>query len=69
MSDSGNQFRSPSWKRKLPEHEVELRFSPERHPQSNPSERIMNELPNFVVYIVTKTIEVEQIYCCRLDSG
>ena len=47
MSDNGSQFRSPSWKRKLSEHEVEVRFSPVRHPQSNPSERIMKELSKF----------------------
>lgn len=47
MPDSDSQFRSPSWKRKLSEHEVEVRVSPVRHPQSNPSERIMNELSKF----------------------
>ena len=44
ISDNGSQFRSPSWKRKLSEYEAEVRFSPVRHPQSNPSERIMKEL-------------------------
>jgi hypothetical protein len=47
MSDNGSQFRSPSWKKKLSEHEVEVRFSPVRHTQSNPSERIMKKLSKF----------------------
>jgi len=47
MSDNGSQFQSPSWRRKLSENEVEVRFSPVRHPQSNPSERVMKELSKF----------------------
>ena len=47
MSDNGSQFRSPSWKRKLAEHEVEVCFAPVRHPQSNSSKRIMKELSKF----------------------
>ena len=47
LSDNGSQFRSPSWKGKLPGLEVEVRFAPVRHPQSNPSERIMNDLSKF----------------------
>ena len=47
LSDNGSQFRSPSWKRKRSEHEVKVRFAPVRHPQSNPSERIMKELSKF----------------------
>jgi ribonuclease HI len=47
LSDNGSQFRSPSWGRKMAEYEVQVRFSPVRHPQSNPSERIMKELSKF----------------------
>jgi len=47
MSYNGSQFQSPSWRRKLSENEVEVRFSPVRHPQSNPSERVMKELSKF----------------------
>jgi len=47
ISDNGSQFRSSSWKKKLAEHEVEVRFAPVRHPQSNPNERIMKELSKF----------------------
>jgi transposase InsO family protein len=47
MSDNGSQFRSPSWKRKLSEHEAEERFSPVHHPQSTLSERVMKELSKF----------------------
>jgi len=38
MSYNGRQFRSPIWRSKLSENEVEVRFTPVRHPQSNPSE-------------------------------
>jgi hypothetical protein len=47
LSDNGSQFRSPLWQRKLEETEVTIRFSPIRHPQSNPSERVMRELSKF----------------------
>jgi len=47
MSDNGSQFRSPSWRRKWFQNEVEVRFSPVRHPQSNPSERVIKELSKF----------------------
>ena len=47
MSDNASQFRSPSWRRKLSENEVEVRFSPVHHPQSNPSERVMKDLSKF----------------------
>jgi hypothetical protein len=46
-SDNSSQFRSPSWRRKFSENEVEVRFSPVRHPHSNPSERVMKELSKF----------------------
>jgi hypothetical protein len=35
------------WVKKLEEHGVAVRFSPVRHPQSNPSERVMRELSKF----------------------
>ena len=44
---NGSRFRSPSWKRKLYVHEVEIRFSPVRHTQSNTRVRIINELSKF----------------------
>jgi hypothetical protein len=47
LSDNGSQFRSPLWQTKLEENDVTTRFSPIRHPQSNPSERVMRELSKF----------------------
>jgi hypothetical protein len=47
LSDNGSQFRSPVWLKKLKEHDVATRFSPIRHPESNPSERVMRELSKF----------------------
>jgi hypothetical protein len=47
LSENGSQFRSPVWLKKLKEHEVTTRFSPIRHPESNPSERVMRELSKF----------------------
>jgi len=47
LSDNGSQFRSPAWTKKLKEHGVHTRFSPIRHTESNPSERVMRELSKF----------------------
>jgi hypothetical protein len=47
LSDNGSQFRSPVWLKKLKENDVTVRFSPIRHPESNPSERVMRELSKF----------------------
>jgi len=47
LSDNASQFRSPVWTKKLKEHDVRTRFSPIRHSESNPSERVMRELSKF----------------------
>lgn len=47
LSDHGMQFTSPSWKLELEAEGVDVIFSSIRHPQSNPSERIMRELGRF----------------------
>jgi hypothetical protein len=47
LSDNGTQFQSPLWKRTMKEHEVKVRYSAIRHPQSNPSERYMKEISKF----------------------
>ena len=47
LSDNGTQFRPPSCDKQLQKHGVETRFTPIRHPQSNPSERHMQELWKF----------------------
>jgi hypothetical protein len=39
-SDNATQFRSQKWTKQL-QHGVEVRLSPIRHPESNPSERFM----------------------------
>ena len=57
MSDNGSQFWSPIWRRKLSENEVEVRFSPMCHTQSNPSERVMKELLKFCRIFVRCVLE------------
>lgn len=47
LSDNATQFRSPSWRKQLQEHGIEVQFTPVRHPESNPSERCMRELGKF----------------------
>jgi hypothetical protein len=37
------QSLSPMWKKKLSELDVTVRYSPIRHPESNPVERVMRE--------------------------
>jgi transposase InsO family protein len=47
LSDNDIQFQSPSWRKKLAEHNVQVRLTPIRHPQANPSERCMREISKF----------------------
>ena len=47
LSDNATQFRSPTWRKQLLKQGVEPRFTPIRHPESNPSERYMRELSKF----------------------
>ena len=47
LSDHGTQFASPMWKKELPELDVTVRYSPIRHPESNPVERAMREIGKY----------------------
>lgn len=44
LSDHGTQFTSGVWKKQLQEEGIRIRYSSIRHPQSNPTERIMRKL-------------------------
>lgn len=44
LSDNGTQFTSPVWKNHLEKSGIRVIYSSIRHPQSNPTERIMREL-------------------------
>jgi hypothetical protein len=51
LTDHGTQFTSDTWREKLREWDIRVGYSSIRHPQSNPSERIMRELSRlFRVY-------------------
>jgi hypothetical protein len=47
LSDHGSQFASPSWRKALSEMRIQTRYSPIRHPESNPAERVMRELGKY----------------------
>jgi hypothetical protein len=47
LSDNGTQFQSPLWKKTMTDHNVRVRYSAIRHPQSNPSDRCMKEISKF----------------------
>jgi transposase InsO family protein len=47
LSDHGSQFTSPSWKKALADCGIQTKYSPIRHPESNPTERIMRELGKY----------------------
>jgi transposase InsO family protein len=47
LSDNGSQFSSPTWRKSLSELNIAVKYSPIRHPQSNPTERIMRELGKY----------------------
>ncbi|PNF28428.1 hypothetical protein B7P43_G15944 [Cryptotermes secundus] len=47
LSDHGSQFASPTWRRALSDLGIQCRYSPIRHPESNPTERVMRELGKY----------------------
>jgi transposase InsO family protein len=47
LSDHGSQFSSPSWRKALSELGIQAIYSPIRHPESNPTERVMRELGRY----------------------
>jgi transposase InsO family protein len=47
FSDHGSQFASPAWQKALAELGIQCKYSPIRHPVSNPTERIMRELRKY----------------------
>jgi len=48
LFNNGMQFQSSSsWRKNLAEQNVQVRFTPIRHPQANPSERCMREIFKF----------------------
>jgi transposase InsO family protein len=47
LSDQGSQFGSPSWRKALAELGIQAKYSAIRHPESNPTERIMRELEKY----------------------
>jgi transposase InsO family protein len=47
LSDNGTQFQSPLWRETMQKHDVEVRYSAIRHPQSNPSERCTRKISTF----------------------
>ena len=44
LSDNGTQFTSPKWRNMLEEQGINVIFSSIRHPQSNPTKRVMREI-------------------------
>lgn len=44
LSDNGIQFKSKKWKDSLEDKGIKVLYSSIRHPQSNPTERVMREL-------------------------
>jgi hypothetical protein len=47
LSDHGTQFNNSKWRSTLTNMGIEVKYSPIRHPQSNPSERVMRGLGTF----------------------
>jgi hypothetical protein len=47
LSDHGSQFTSPAWQKALAEMGIQCKYSPIRHPESNPTERVMRELGKY----------------------
>jgi hypothetical protein len=47
LSDHGSQFTSSMWKKTLSKLGIQIKYSPIRHPESNPTERVMRELGKY----------------------
>lgn len=47
LSDHGTQFTAHAWKNTLEKEDIKVCYSSIRHPQSNPTERVMRELGRF----------------------
>jgi hypothetical protein len=47
ISDHGSQIASPAWQKALAELGIQCKYSPIRHPESNPTERVMRELGKY----------------------
>ena len=47
LSDNGTQFASARWKNRLELEGIKVLYSSVRHPQSNPTERVMREIGRF----------------------
>ena len=61
LSDNGTQFTSPKWKDALEKEGIKVIFSSIRHPQSNPTERVMREIGRLFRTHAKKTIRVGRI--------
>jgi transposase InsO family protein len=55
FSDHGSQFASPTWQKALADLGIQYKYSPIRHPESNPTERIMRELGRYFKIYCRKT--------------
>jgi transposase InsO family protein len=55
LSDHGSQFASPSWQKALAELGIQCKYSSSRHPESNPTERIMRKLRKYFKIYCHKT--------------
>lgn len=58
LSDHGTQFTSQIWKDILNKHNIKISYSSIRHPESNPTERVMKELSRLF-----------RVYCQRSHAG
>jgi hypothetical protein len=47
LCDHGSQFTSPSWRKALSALGIEVKYSPIRHPEIKPAERVMKELNKY----------------------
>ena len=55
LSDNGTQFTSPKWRNRLELEGIKVIFSSVRHPQSNPTERVMREIGRLFRTFCNKT--------------
>ena len=55
LADNGTQFTATLWKNQLESNGIKTVFSSIRHPESNPTERVMRELGRFFAILCGQT--------------
>ena len=68
LSDNGTQFTANLWRIELEKNDIKVTFSSVRHPESNPTERVMRELGRFFRSFCTEKHSSWSDYVSRIEN-